>query len=74
MDTFPLSIYLRQTICGYDLVIGFNDLAINRKGGELRALLQVGDDSLLLAEVYQPTDPFLPVIDVVGLKLVGFPE
>lgn len=74
MGTFPLSIYLRQTICGYDLVIGFNDLAINRKGGELRALLQVGDDSLLLAEVYQPADPFLPVIDVVGLKLVGFRE
>jgi hypothetical protein len=67
MGAFPLSIYLRQTICGYDL-------AINRKGGELRALLQVGDDSLLLAEVYQPADPFLPVIDVVGLKLVGFRE
>ncbi|MDG2320781.1 MAG: hypothetical protein P8L79_11035 [Rhodospirillaceae bacterium] len=60
MDTFPLSIYLRQTFCGYDLVIGFNDLAINRKGGELHALLQVGDDSLLLAEVYHPPTSFCP--------------
>lgn len=42
---------------GYDLAIGFYDLAINSHGGEWRGLAQVGDETLLLTEIYQPIDP-----------------
>lgn len=41
---------------GYQLAAGFTNLALNRHGGELRALFKVGDEFGLFTEFYQPID------------------
>lgn len=41
---------------GYQLAVGFTDLAINSRGGEWKALFKVGDEFGLFTELYQPVD------------------
>lgn len=40
----------------YQLAVGFTNLAVNSRGGEWRALAQIGDQSGLFTEFYQPID------------------
>lgn len=40
----------------YQLAVGFTNLAMNIRGGELRALAQIGDQSAVSLEFYQPID------------------